>query len=167
MSAEHDTDTGLSHQVTCETQGTDANGYSGKLIPIEYVSGLSRAELVELLIPGDDEEETEVFRQRVLDSFQSQAFGGNQAAYGEKVQAMPGVGDAKIHPVWNSDIHPATLAPNESVKAWFEASVLLTVRPSNMRVLMTAYLQSFGKIVAGGFMEYQVAVEIYPMEQEE
>lgn len=62
-----------------------------------YVDGLTRAELVELLIPGDDEEETEVFRQRVLDSFQSQAFGGNQADYKEKVLAMPGVGDVKLY----------------------------------------------------------------------
>ena len=36
---------------------------------------------MELLIPGEDEEETEAFRQRVLDSFQTQAFGGNQADY--------------------------------------------------------------------------------------
>lgn len=89
MDAERDTETGLSHQVTCETPGSVANGYSGTLIPIEYVQGLSKAELVELLIPGDDEEATEDFRQRVLDSFQSQAFGGNQADYREKVLAMP------------------------------------------------------------------------------
>lgn len=123
MDAEYDTATGLSHQVTCETTGTLANSYAGTLIPIEYVDGLTRAELVELLIPGDDEEETEAFRQRVLDSFQSQAFGGNQADYKEKVLAMSGVGDVKIHPVWNGDINPASLIPGESVKAWFEASV--------------------------------------------
>lgn len=68
------------------------------LIPVEYVQGLTHAELVELLIPGDDEEETEAFRQRVLDSFQSQAFGGNQADYREKVLAMPGVGTSKSTP---------------------------------------------------------------------
>lgn len=123
MDPEHDTGTGLSHQVTCETAGALANSYAGTLIPIEYVDGLTRAELVELLIPGDDEEETEAFRQRVLDSFQSQAFGGNQADYKEKVLAMPGVGDVKIHPVWNGDLRPAELIPGESVKAWFEASV--------------------------------------------
>ena len=60
---------------------------------------LTHAELVELLIPGDDEEETETFRQRVLDSFQSQAFGGNQADYREQVLAMPGVGLSLIH-IW-------------------------------------------------------------------
>ena len=85
MDTSEDTATGLSHRVTCETAGAQANGYTGQLIPIEYVDGLTHAELVELLIPGDDEEDTEVFRQRVLDSFKSQAFGGNQADYIEKV----------------------------------------------------------------------------------
>lgn len=59
-----------------------------------------------------------------------------------------------------------TLPDADSLAAEILA-MLLTVRPSNMRVLMTAYLQSFGKLAAGGFMEYQAAVEIYPMEQEE
>ena len=76
MDPEDDTETGLSHQVICETPGAAANTYGGTLIPVEYVQGLTRAELVELLIPGDDEEETEAFRQRVMDSFQSHAVHG-------------------------------------------------------------------------------------------
>lgn len=123
MDAERDTETGLSHQVTCETPGSVANGYGGTLIPVEYVQGLSKAELVELLIPGDDEEATEDFRQRVLDSFQSQAFGGNQADYREKVLAMPGVGAVKIHPVWNADISPAGMIPGEAVESWYGETI--------------------------------------------
>jgi uncharacterized phage protein gp47/JayE len=118
-----DTDTGLAHQVTCETVGSIANSYAGTLIPIEYVDGLTRAELVELIVPGDDEEDTEVFRQRVLDSFQSQAFGGNQADYTEKVVAMAGVSAVKVHPVWNESIAPSSLIPDDDVTAWYEASV--------------------------------------------
>lgn len=118
-----DTETGLSHRVTCEKVGAATNQYTGQLIPVEYVNGLTRAELVELLIPGDDEEETEKFRQRVLDSFQSQAFGGNQADYREKVLAIPGVSAVKVHPVWNEDLRPASLIPGGEVAAWYEASV--------------------------------------------
>jgi uncharacterized phage protein gp47/JayE len=118
-----DTDTSLAHQVTCETVGSIANSYVGTLIPIEYVDGLTHAELVELIVPGDDEEDTEVFRQRVLDSFQSQAFGGNQADYTEKVVAMAGVSAVKVHPVWNESIAPSSLIPDDDVTAWYEASV--------------------------------------------
>lgn len=121
--ADADTSTGLSHQVTCETVGAVANSYTGTLIPIEYVDGLTRAELVELLIPGDDEEDTEVFRQRVLDSFQSQAFGGNQADYTEKVLAMSGVSAVKVHPVWNEDLAPASLIPGDAVTSWYNRTV--------------------------------------------
>ena len=123
MDPEDDTETGLSHRVTCEKVGAATNQYTGQLIPVEYLDGLTRAELVELLVPGEDDEETEIFRQRVLDSFQSQAFGGNQADYKEKVLAMPGVAALKVHPVWNEGLRPSTLIPGDEVTAWLEASV--------------------------------------------
>lgn len=113
----------IAHRVTCETPGAAANSYSGTLIPIEYVDGLTHAELIGVLIPGDDVEDTEVFRQRVLDSFHSLAFGGNQADYVEKVAAMDGVKAVKVHPVWNGDIAPASLIPDETVQAWYTSTV--------------------------------------------
>ena len=106
-----DTETGLSHKVTCETAGSAANDCAGDLIPIEYIAGLTTAKLVELLIPGDDEEDTEVFRQRILDAVQSQAFGGNQADYKAKVLGIDGVAAVKVHPVWNADRPPGLSRP--------------------------------------------------------
>ena len=123
ITRETDGDGQLSHKLICETPGAAANGYTGALVPIEYVEGLTSAELAELLVPGEDVEETEAFRQRVLDSFQSQAFGGNQADYTEKVLAMDGVGAVKVHPVWNSDIAPSELIPNEEVASWYKGAV--------------------------------------------
>lgn len=41
-----DTETGLSHKVTCETAGSAANDCAGDLIPIEYIAGLTTAKLV-------------------------------------------------------------------------------------------------------------------------
>ena len=41
-----------------------------------------------LLIPGEDEEDTEVFRQRYFNSLNAQAFGGNRIDYIEKVNEM-------------------------------------------------------------------------------
>ena len=55
-------------QVICETPGSLANSYAGQLIPIAYINGLTRAELVELRIPGDDEEETETLSANALRS---------------------------------------------------------------------------------------------------
>lgn len=87
--------------MQCETKGEVGNTLFGMMIPIEYIKGLTRAELTELLIPGEDEEETEHFRSRYFASLDSQAFGGNIADYKEKVTAISGVGGVKVYPAWD------------------------------------------------------------------
>jgi len=86
--------------LVCETAGTAGNKPAGTIVPIEYVTGLQTANLSEVTVPGEDEEETEVFRKRYLDSFNSQAYGGNIADYREKVNKIQGVGGVKVYPVW-------------------------------------------------------------------
>lgn len=44
--------------------------------------------------------------------------------------------------------------------------MLLMVRPQNMRVLMTAFLQSDGSLFMGGALEYHTRIEISPMKEE-
>lgn len=88
-------------KLQCETAGTEGNSHTGTLIPIDYIQGLQTAELTEILIPAEDEEETEVFRTRYLNSFDNQAYGGNIADYKEKVKKIQGVGGVKVYPVWN------------------------------------------------------------------
>lgn len=93
------------YKLKCETAGAVGNTYVGKLIPINDINGLGIAELVdeEPIIPGEDEESTEAFRQRYMDSLQSQAFGGNVADYKAKVMALDGVGGIKVYKAdeWN------------------------------------------------------------------
>lgn len=87
--------------LECETAGNLGNLYLGTLIPIEYITGLQTAELTEVLIPGEDEEDTETFRTRYFNSFASTAFGGNRADYKEKVSKLPGVGGVRVYRAWN------------------------------------------------------------------
>ena len=89
------------YQMQCETEGVSGNGNFGMLIPVNYINGLKTAEPTELLIPGEDEEETESIRQRYFQSFDSQAFGGNKKDYKDKVLSMAGIGAVKVIPVWN------------------------------------------------------------------
>lgn len=91
----------LTYKMQCETLGTKGNQYFGDMIPIETIQGLQKAHITELLIPAEDEEETETFRRRYFDSFNSQAYGGNIADYKQKVKAIAGVGAVKVYPVWN------------------------------------------------------------------
>ncbi len=66
------------------------------MIPIDYIQGLKTAELTEILIPGEDEEDTEKLRQRYFDSFKDSAFGGNVRDYLNKTKSIPGVGSVKV-----------------------------------------------------------------------
>lgn len=89
------------YELECEILGSTPNGSIGKLIPIEYIDGLETAMITEILIPGEDEEDTEIFRKRYLDSFDAQAFGGNRTDYKEKVLGLSGVGAVKVYRATN------------------------------------------------------------------
>lgn len=89
------------YKLTCETLGREGNKHLGTLIPINYIKGLTDCELTELLIPGEEEEDTEVFRKRWRDSFRSFAFGGNRDDYMEKIKSIPGVGSCKCYRTTN------------------------------------------------------------------
>lgn len=89
------------YNLECEETGVKGNQHSGDLIPVEYVEGLETAKITELLIPGEDEEDTEDFRKRYFNSLDSQAFGGNRSDYITKVNGVPGVGGTKIYRAWN------------------------------------------------------------------
>lgn len=89
------------YEIICETKGRVGNQYFGTIIPVEYIDGLTKAEITELLIPGEDMEEVEVFRKRYFDSFDAKAYGGNKKDYTTKTNAIDGVGATKILPVWN------------------------------------------------------------------
>lgn len=89
------------YQMECETEGSQGNQYFGSMTPISYIKGLTKAELTELLIPGEDEEGTEHLRKRYFNSLKAQAYGGNLADYKEKVNTLAGVGGVKVYPAWD------------------------------------------------------------------
>lgn len=89
------------YKLECETAGLEGNSHFGTLIPIEYIAGLETANLTELLIPAEDDEDVESLRKRYFDSLTSQAYGGNIADYKEKTTLIQGVGAVKVTPVWN------------------------------------------------------------------
>lgn len=89
------------YRLKAETLGTAGNKYSGFLLPIQIVNGLETAEITNLLIPGEDSDNTETLRQKYYDSISSQAFGGNISDYREKVHALVGIGGVKVYPAWD------------------------------------------------------------------
>lgn len=88
------------YQVECEETGVKGNQYFGDLIPIEYIDELETARLTELLIPGEDEEDTESLRSRYFASFDTKSYGGNKKDYIDKTNSIAGVGSTKVTPIW-------------------------------------------------------------------
>ena len=138
------------YKVKCETPGIVGNQQMGTMIPIDYIEGLETAELTEILIPGEDEEETEDLRTRYFDSFNEKAFGGNVRDYLEKTNAIPGVGSTKVTRTWNGDIRPTDMIPTEIVKEWYNGSIN-TLNPTVKAWLEIVYSAAAAKkLTVGG-----------------
>lgn len=87
--------------LECETAGVVGNQEFGVLLPIEYVDGLARAELADVLVPGEDAETDDALRERYIAAVNDQPFGGNVSDYKQHINTIDGVGGVKVFPVWN------------------------------------------------------------------
>ena len=121
------------YQLECETAGEIGNSGFGELTSIEYISNELEGELVELLIPAEDEESIESLKKRYDNSFEGTSFGGNKKDYQDKTKALDGVGGCIVTPVWNgggtvklsiidSEFNKATPTLVESVQAQIDPS---------------------------------------------
>ena len=109
------------YQVTCETAGIIGNQQLGTLLTVETqkdLNGMENAELTEVLIPGEDEEDVEDFRERYFAGFSSTSFCGNSQDYKERVSGMDGVGACKVVRMWEKVYDPAKLIPAAAVTEW-------------------------------------------------
>lgn len=86
------------YQMTCATPGTTGNTYTGALLPITAIAGLTSATIGEIITPGSDEETDDSLRQRYFLTFDTASFGGNIAAYRNTILAIEGVGAVQIYP---------------------------------------------------------------------
>ena len=95
------TDTAGEYQLTAETAGVIGNDYSGNILPITYLAGLESAQITDVLVPGEDEETDDAFRQRLITALNEKPFGGNVAAYREYIGGLDGVGGVQVYPTWD------------------------------------------------------------------
>ena len=89
------------YEMQCEKDGIIGTVKKGNLTPTRSIRELKIAEIDRLAVLGEDEEDTEVFRERYFETIKSNAYGGNIDDYRMKVKAIDGVGSVKVIPVWN------------------------------------------------------------------
>lgn len=88
------------YRMTCQVPGEIGNSYSGNILPITAISGLTSAVIGKILVSGTEEETDDSLRARYRASFQSVSFGGNIAAYRSAILAIAGVGAVQVYPAW-------------------------------------------------------------------
>jgi uncharacterized phage protein gp47/JayE len=86
--------------LECEQAGEGGNTYVGDLLPISFIQPLAEAKLLDIIIPGEDEETDDGLRVRYLSEIGSQAFAGNITAYDKMLKEISGVGEVQVYPVW-------------------------------------------------------------------
>lgn len=86
------------YYLQCETTGTEGNKKpDDELLPIEFISEKFEGELVKLVEPAEDEEETEAYRERYLAEKKGEfSMSGNRAAYKKLITSQIGVAAVKM-----------------------------------------------------------------------
>ena len=86
------------YRMTCQTAGTVGNRYTGSIIPVTAIPGLTVASLLSVIESGTDAESDEALRARYVASFDSAPYGGNISEYRQAILAISGVGAVQIYP---------------------------------------------------------------------
>lgn len=88
------------YQATCQQKGEVGNIYRGELENIDNVMGVT-VNITDILEYGADEETDYNLRNRIRQQFIKPAQDGNQAQYLKWASDYPGIGTAKIFPLWS------------------------------------------------------------------
>lgn len=87
--------------LQCDDMGINGNTVADDLIPVSTVNGLISLTFVEVVIPGTEDEDVELFRYRFFNSFKEKEYGGNIRDYQTHVNDIDGVGGCRVYPAWD------------------------------------------------------------------
>lgn len=134
--------TGNSYEAECEQTGEAGNHYNGTLVNIDNLSGVT-ASLTDIITAGEEEESDDNLRARFYAFVQSPSTSGNAYNYRKWALEVPGVGDAKVYPLWNGNgtVKVMIVDSNMSIDTGLEVKVyehIETVRPIGAAVTITS-----------------------------
>lgn len=93
---------GVTVSAVCTEAGKIGNVPAGTIVlMVEPVEGVTSVTNPEPFTGGTDIENDDAFRERILDAWRLPATSGNKAHYRLWAREVPGVGDAKVFPLWN------------------------------------------------------------------
>lgn len=84
------------YRLGCDSPGADPNRIMGDLDPIEYVEGFEWGRIIKCTLEGEDQEETETYRARLLATYNYRGFAGNREYYKSRIKELSGVYGCKL-----------------------------------------------------------------------
>lgn len=120
------------YKAECEQYGEIGNIYTGALENIDNISGT--ATLTDIITSGQNTESDDNLRARFYAYLQRPSTSGNAFNYKEWAMNVPGVGDAKVFPLWNGNgtVKVLVVGSNMEIDETLEPVVhdyIETVRP--------------------------------------
>lgn len=116
--------------LECESAGTGGNAYFGTIVALTPTINLIESSIGEIVTTARDDETDDDLRERALDYLNNVAFGGNQSDYKKKLEAMNGVGAAKVFPAYID-----------------ENRVVMSFKASDDHVILPAQISNIGTVV--------------------
>ncbi|MFS0727042.1 baseplate J/gp47 family protein [Paenibacillus sp. 1P07SE] len=90
-----------SYVLRSEVAGEAGNLPLGALLPLDYMPGLAVAEVTDVIMAGEEAESDEALRQRYYARVRTPSAGGSKADYLNWAMEVPGVGAARVFPLWD------------------------------------------------------------------
>lgn len=94
--------------LTAETPGSIGNQYTGNILPINTIPGLTSARITSIIISGSDAETDDELRDRLVLALIDRPFAGNIAAYRKYLLEMTEaggqqikIGGVQVYPTWD------------------------------------------------------------------
>ena len=143
------TDGKYRYLLECETPGQTGNEYTGELLPVDYINGLTYAQLKEIEVEGTDAETDEELRRRMFEKIRKPSTSGNANDYYNWAMACNGVGAAKIFPLWDGPGTVKIVIANENRTAAGQgildnvAKIIEEKRPIGATVTVVAGVEKY------------------------
>jgi uncharacterized phage protein gp47/JayE len=132
------------YKVQCETAGESGNIPFGTMTPIDYIEGLAKAELADIITAGEDEETDASLLERYHEKVREPITSGNTYHYKMWAREVAGVGGAKVFPLWGGNgtvkvaIADSDMRPADSALVTTVADYIETVRPIGATVTIVS-----------------------------
>lgn len=117
------------YEMTCQEAGIIGNSYSGQIIPVTAIAGLTSASIGAVITGGAEQETDTALRVRYFATFETAPYGGNISEYRQAILKIAGVGAVQIYPanayqgggttlcsIVNSSYQPASAALVKTVQ---------------------------------------------------